>query len=84
MMMNDDGARHPAVPLRFGGPGGSLFGWYHPPRGALARAAGIVLCNPLGDDDVRAHRPLRHLAERLSAAGFGAPGEAWVRRTSCS
>jgi pimeloyl-ACP methyl ester carboxylesterase len=30
----------------------------------------VVVCNPLGDDDVRAHRVLRHLAERLQHAGF--------------
>ncbi len=29
-----------------------------------------MLCNPIGDDAVRAHRPLRHLAERLARAGF--------------
>ncbi len=31
----------------------------------------MVICNPLGDDYVRALRALRHLAEDLSAAGFG-------------
>ena len=30
----------------------------------------MVLCNPLGDDLIRAHRPFRHLAEELAAAGF--------------
>ena len=34
------------------------------------RATGVLLCNPLGDDLIRAHRPFRHLAEDLSAAGF--------------
>jgi pimeloyl-ACP methyl ester carboxylesterase len=29
-----------------------------------------VLCSPIGDDDLRAHRPIRHLAERLAARGF--------------
>ncbi len=29
-----------------------------------------MICNPIGDDAVRAHRPLRHLAERLARAGF--------------
>jgi dienelactone hydrolase len=46
-----------------------LFGWYHPPAG-VRRAGGIVICNPIGDDLCRAHRPLRHLAQRLAAAGF--------------
>ncbi len=30
----------------------------------------MLLCNPIGDAYVRAHRPLRHLAEILSRAGF--------------
>jgi len=31
---------------------------------------GVVLCNPIGDDFIRAHRAFRHLAEALSSAGF--------------
>jgi dienelactone hydrolase len=57
------------TPIQFGDRGSPLFGWYHPPAGTR-RAGGVVLCNPLGDDLVRAHRPLRHLAERLAAVGF--------------
>jgi dienelactone hydrolase len=57
------------IPIQFGDLPSPLFGWYHPPAGAR-RAGGIVICNPLGDDLVRAHRPLRHLAERLAVAGF--------------
>jgi alpha-beta hydrolase superfamily lysophospholipase len=45
-----------------------LFGWYdvpaEPPRGA------VLLCNPIGDDSVRAHRPMRHLAATLLKRGF--------------
>ena len=58
-----------ATPIQFGDLVSPLSGWYHPPGGAR-RAGGIVLCNPVGDDLVRAHRPLRHLAERLAGAGF--------------
>lgn len=55
-------------PFRFGG---GLFGWYHIPfGGALPLGAGVVLCNPIGEDAVRAHRSFRHLAERLAARGF--------------
>jgi dienelactone hydrolase len=57
------------TPIQFGDLVSPLFGWFHPPAGAR-RAGGVVLCNPLGDDLVRAHRPLRHLAERLAAIGF--------------
>jgi pimeloyl-ACP methyl ester carboxylesterase len=46
-----------------------LFGWLHEPA-PRTRDVGVVICNPIGDDYVRAHRSLRHLAERLVAAGF--------------
>nr|HEX4315325.1 alpha/beta fold hydrolase [Kofleriaceae bacterium] len=59
-----------ATPLHFGPPAHALFGWYHAPHGAPR--AGVVICNPIGDDDIRAHRTLRHLAEQLAAAGFAA------------
>jgi pimeloyl-ACP methyl ester carboxylesterase len=58
------------VPLYFGAPERPMFGFYHPPAGSRVRATGVLLCNPLGDDLIRAHRPFRHLAEDLSAAGF--------------
>src|SRR3954468_2900556 len=58
------------APLYFGAPERQLFGFYHPPAGSRVRATGVLLCNPLGDDLIRAHRPFRHLAEELSAAGF--------------
>jgi dienelactone hydrolase len=57
------------TPIQFGDLVSPLFGWYHPPEGTR-RTGGIVICNPIGDDLVRAHRPLRHLAQRLAAAGF--------------
>ncbi len=57
------------LPIHFGSADEPLFGWFHAPR-APARRAGVVVCNPIGDDYVRAHRALRHLAERLQRAGF--------------
>jgi alpha/beta superfamily hydrolase len=57
------------APVQFGPDEGLRFGWFHPPQGEWRRT-GVVLCNPIGDDLVRAHRPLRHLAERLASAGF--------------
>jgi alpha-beta hydrolase superfamily lysophospholipase len=63
-----------AAPFFFGlpthPPTDQTFGWYDPPAGDIRRG-GVLLCNPIGDDAVRAHRPLRHLAQRLSRAGFG-------------
>jgi alpha-beta hydrolase superfamily lysophospholipase len=60
------------VPFHFGPAARPLFGFYHPPTGAGVRGMGVLLCNPIGDDLIRAHRTFRHLAERLSAAGFAA------------
>jgi alpha-beta hydrolase superfamily lysophospholipase len=57
------------APIYFGDASARLFGWVHQPE-SRARATGVVLCNPLGDDYVRAHRTLRHLAEALCVAGF--------------
>jgi pimeloyl-ACP methyl ester carboxylesterase len=63
------GSDLPCLPIHFGRGGSALFGMYHP-ASAPPRAAGVVICNPIGDDDVRAHRALRHLALSLTAAGF--------------
>jgi alpha-beta hydrolase superfamily lysophospholipase len=58
-------------PFYFSGAGArrALFGWYSAPAREDVRGA-VLLCGPIGDDTVRAHRPLRHLAERLVDAGF--------------
>lgn len=61
------------LPLYFGTNKREIFGWYHPGfnKGTGSHySMGIVLCNPIGDDYVRAHRPLRHIAEKLASAGF--------------
>jgi alpha-beta hydrolase superfamily lysophospholipase len=58
-------------PIQFGGASSALSGVFHPaaePR----RATGVVISNPIGDNDVRAHRALRHLALALADAGFAA------------
>lgn len=48
--------------------GQSLFAWLH--RAAGAGDHGVLICPPLGHEQVHAHRTLRHLADRLAAAGF--------------
>lgn len=53
----------------FGPPATQLFGAYHPPQGA-SRREGIVLCNPFGQEYMRAHRSFRRLAINLAAKGF--------------
>ena len=57
-------------PIYFGPPERPLLGFYHPPSGAKPRAVAVLLCNPIGDDLIRAHRPFRHIAESLASAGF--------------
>jgi pimeloyl-ACP methyl ester carboxylesterase len=50
---------------------GPIFAWHHPPAGA-ARDAVVVLCRPFGYEAQCTQRAYRHLAERLSDAGFHA------------
>jgi len=56
-------------PFYFGDPRRPLLGIHHPPRGA-SRRTGVVICHPFGQEYLRAHRPLRELAARLSEAGY--------------
>ena len=57
-------------PIFFGRSPKSLFGVYHPPKAAQARATGIVLCYPFGQEYMRAHRAFRSMALLLTKAGF--------------
>ncbi len=57
-------------PLYFGTSQRPLFGVYHPPRSRTVRPVGIVLCYPMGQEYMRAHRAFRQLANLLSKAGF--------------
>jgi pimeloyl-ACP methyl ester carboxylesterase len=56
------------VAFFFGHGDRALFGAYDAPSGACRGA--VLLVNPIGDDALRAHRPLRHLGRRLVEAGF--------------
>ena len=49
--------------------GASLFAWWHRPAERLF-THGILLCPPVGHEQVHTHRALRHLAENLAAHGF--------------
>jgi pimeloyl-ACP methyl ester carboxylesterase len=57
-----------SAPLFFGNPELPLFGVLHPVLGS--RTLGVVVCSPLGNDGVAAHRALRLLARRLAESGF--------------
>ena len=64
------GAADPPIPLFFGDPRRSLFGWFHP--AVPQRRRGAVICSPIGYESILCHRAGRHLAERLAAAGIPA------------
>ncbi len=49
--------------------GRSLFAWLHRPADAVAEH-GVLICPPLGHEQVHSHRSLRHLANNLAAQGF--------------
>jgi pimeloyl-ACP methyl ester carboxylesterase len=57
------------LPILFGPRDARLFGVFH---GATTtpRSEGIVLCQPIGHEYIRAHRTFRQLAVHLAAAGF--------------
>lgn len=57
-------------PFFFGDSARPLFGLHHPPSGGTPRRSGVVICNPFGQEYLRAHRSLRELANRLAAEGF--------------
>lgn len=57
------------LPVLFGPRDGRLFGVFHGATGA-ARGEGIVLCQPIGHEYIRAHRTFRQVAVQLAEAGF--------------
>jgi pimeloyl-ACP methyl ester carboxylesterase len=57
-------------PLYFGPSKRPLFGIYYPPARQPGRNRGVVLCNPFGDEAIKAHRAYLALAQRLAAERF--------------
>ena len=57
------------LPLYFGPTETPLFGAFHAPETA-ARSIGVLLCQPLGHEYIRAHRTFNQLAASLARAGF--------------
>ena len=57
------------TPLRFSHMGRELFGLHLHPR-VRARSHAVLLCNPFGQESIRAHRLYRALGDRLAAAGY--------------
>ena len=58
------------TPFFFGPIGKQLFGVYYAPPPELARDFGVLLCNPMGQEYVRAHRAMLQIALRLARLGF--------------
>lgn len=56
-------------PFYFGDRERPLFGIYHPPE-APVRDAAILLCYPIGHEQIVSHRAFTQLSTRLSGAGF--------------
>lgn len=54
----------------FGPTGKQLFGLYHAPLAGYRHDIGVVLCNPWGQEFIRAHRALSQLGLRLARQGF--------------
>jgi pimeloyl-ACP methyl ester carboxylesterase len=57
------------IPIRFGAPSRQLYGLFQPSGGEDRRHC-VVLCNPFGQEALRAHRMLKVLGDRLARAGF--------------
>lgn len=56
-------------PFFFAGRSGQLFGIYHCPRGVRRPRMGVVLCYPVGQEYIRAHRAFLCLARLLAEQG---------------
>ena len=57
------------TPLFFGSAQRRLFGAYEAPRAGAAGTRAVLLCQPWGQEYIRAHRSVRRLASLLSASG---------------
>lgn len=57
-------------PLHFGSSERPLFGLHSPSLGKPGKNRGVILCNPFGDEAIKAHRAYRELAKILATAGY--------------
>ena len=57
-------------PFFFGDSQRPLLGLHHPPSRGARRRCAVVICNPFGQEYLRAHRALSELAHRLADGGF--------------
>lgn len=58
------------IPFYFGADDQRLYGVYEAALDSGAGSRAVVLCNPVGNEYIHAHRTMRNLSSRLSKAGF--------------
>ena len=56
--------------FHFGSRQRRLFGYYEPAQANLSKVRAVLLCHPMGNEQVFAYRTMRQLAARLVRAGF--------------
>jgi pimeloyl-ACP methyl ester carboxylesterase len=56
--------------FHFGSRQRRLFGYYEPAQANFSRLRAVLLCHPMGNEQVFAYRTMRQLAARLVRAGF--------------
>jgi len=56
--------------FHFGSRQRRLFGYYEPAQANLSRVRAVLLCHPMGNEQVFAYRTMRQLAARLVRTGF--------------
>ncbi|MFO1023187.1 MAG: alpha/beta fold hydrolase [Planctomycetales bacterium] len=57
------------TPFYLSSQGQPLFAWLHAPLSDKSLTHGVLICPPLGFEQLHAHRSLRHLADHLSETG---------------
>lgn len=50
--------------------GNAIFTWLHRPTNTLTLDHGVVICSPIGYEQIHSHRSLRHFADHLARQGF--------------
>jgi alpha/beta superfamily hydrolase len=58
------------IPFYFGVDDQRLYGVYEAAHTSSAASRAVVLCNPVGNEYIHAHRTMRNLSSRLSKGGF--------------
>src|SRR5829696_10582760 len=69
-MSGTTAAMRPALQPVYFGPGGSLFGAFHPAERPRNRTVGVVMCHPAGHEHLRLQRTFRNIAAALARLGF--------------